>query len=275
MCKSIASLLTVHNRKDKTLNCLSQLFNQNIVDDYIIDVYLTDDGCTDGTYNAVKKTFPKVNIIKGNGNLYWNRGMYTAWEAASKIKVYDYFLWLNDDTLLYKNALSKLLECAEKYENKSIIIGSTVDTSTHRNMTYGGRINGIVPKPNGESIEVDYFNGNIVLVPQYVYKVLGNLDNYFTHSKGDFDYGMRAKKQNIKMYQVGEPLGECDVHEVLDLWCNPNVPFKKRWKMLYCPNGMPPKETFYLEKRHYGLLIASFHYLTVHLRCIIPQIWKN
>ena len=36
---------------------------------------------------------------------------------------------------------------------------------------------------------VDYFNGNIVLVPQFVFRQLGYLDDYFTHSKGDYDYG--------------------------------------------------------------------------------------
>ncbi len=141
-------------------------------------------------------------------------------------------------------------------------------------ITYGGRIKGKVPTPNRMTVEVEHFNGNIVLVPQSVFKILGNLDWFFTHSKGDFDYGMRAKTNGIKMYQVGEVLGECDEHEVLDTWCNPEVPLKKRWRMLHRPNGMPPNETFYLEKKHIGLLTASFHYLTVYMRCLFPQIWK-
>lgn len=85
--KSIAVLLTVHNRKEKTLRCLQNLFKQEIPADYLIDVYLTDDGCTDGTPEAIRAQYPQVHIIKGNGNLFWNRGMYTAWEAATKAKI--------------------------------------------------------------------------------------------------------------------------------------------------------------------------------------------
>ena len=90
-----------------------------------------------------------------------------------------------------------------------------------------------IPTPNGRLTEVTHFNGNIVLIPQYVYHILGNLDYYFTHSKGDFDYGLRAQKKGIKMFQVGEVLGECDLHETLDKWCNPDIPFKQRWKALH------------------------------------------
>ncbi len=272
--KEIAVLLTVHNRKDKTLDCLSCVYSQQVPEKYTVDVYLTDDGCTDGTPEAIREQFPQVYIVQGDGNLYWNRGMYTAWETASKAKDYDYYLWLNDDTHLFEDAIEKLLTCSVEYLNKAIIVGATVDTATHNKVTYGGRIKGKIPKPKGDIKEVDYFNGNIVLVPQAVYQVLGNLDRYFTHSKGDFDYGLRAKNSGIKLYQVGETLGECDEHESLDTWCNPNVPFKKRWSLLHRPNGMPPKETFYLEKRHIGLLKASFHYITVYIRCFFPIIWK-
>ena len=37
--------------------------------------------------------------------------------------------------------------------------------------------------------------------------------------------------------------------------------------------GMPPNEIFHLERRHRGLLPATFHFFTVHLRCLAPQIW--
>lgn len=55
--KTIAVLLTAHNRKEKTLLCLDFLFKQKQVEEYTIDVYLTDDGSTDGTSEAVKKHF--------------------------------------------------------------------------------------------------------------------------------------------------------------------------------------------------------------------------
>lgn len=273
--KSIAVLLTVFNRKEKTLECLERLYRLLPMDGYQVEVYLTDDGCTDGTPEAVAEKFPQVNVIHGEGDLFWNRGMWTAWDTAAKAKDYDFYLWLNDDTFVYDNMLKVLTEAAKGTNEEAIIVGAT-ESSDHSVITYGGRLkNGSIPNPDGNLVKVDYFNGNIVLIPRAAYKVLGNLDHYFTHSKGDFDYGMRAKKAGFAMYQCGMVLGECDEHPTLDKWCNPEVPLAQRWEMLNRPNGMPPKETFHLEKRHKGLLTACFHYFTVYARCIFPIFWRN
>lgn len=271
--KSIAVLLTVFNRKEKTLECLERLYRLLPMDGYQVEVYLTDDGCTDGTPEAVAEKFPQVNVIHGEGDLFWNRGMWTAWDTAAKAKDYDFYLWLNDDTFVYDNMLKVLTEAAKGTKEEAIIVGAT-ESSDHSSVTYGGRVKGgIVPKPNGKLIPVDYFNGNIVLIPQSVYHILGNLDYYFTHSKGDFDYGMRAKKAGVAMYQAGEVLGECDAHATFDKWCNPDVPFSQRWKMMHKPNGMPPVETFHLERRHKGLVMACVHFVSIHLRCLFPVFW--
>lgn len=229
---------------------------------------------TDGTLESVVEQFPQVNIIHAKGDLFWNRGMWTAWDTAAKTKDYDFYLWLNDDTFVYDNMLKVLTDSTVETNAKAIIVGATESTD-HSVITYGGRLqNGSIPKPDGNLVKVDYFNGNIVLIPRAAYKVLGNLDHYFTHSKGDFDYGMRAKKAGIAMYQYGKALGECDEHPTLDKWCNPDVPFAQRWKMLNRPNGMSPKETFHLDKRHKGLVTACFHYLTIYLRCLCPSLWS-
>ena len=108
MINRIAVLLTVFNRKKQTILCLDSLFRQEIPEDYSISVFLTDDGCTDGTTQAVLQQFPsKVNIIQGDGNLFWNRGMWTAWNIAAKEYDYDFYLWLNDDTVLKEGALAR------------------------------------------------------------------------------------------------------------------------------------------------------------------------
>lgn len=77
------------------------------------------------------------------------------------------------------------------------------------------------------------------------------------------------------MYQVGEYLGECDLHSTLDKWCDPTISFTQRWKMLHRPNGMPPKEIYHLNLRHRGLVSAIVHYFTVYLRCVFPQLWSK
>ena len=272
-----AIILTVHNRRDITLQGLRSL-HQSIETSKkhsAFDIYMTDDECSDGTGEAVASEFPKVKIIKGNGNLYWCGGMRKAWqEAIDSGTEYDYFMWFNDDTCLYINALEELLNASSEKKDQCIIIGSTQNTE-HTAITYGGYTKErkyVIP--NGHLQLVHHFNGNIVLIPRHVYQILGNLDDYFTHSNGDIDYGLRANEAGISSFIVGDYLGDCNRHDSLDKWCNPCVPFKERWTALHKPNGMPPKEKFYLQRKHQNIFVASFHFFTIYLRCLIPQLWK-
>ena len=73
-----AVLMTCFNRKEKTINCLNNLFNCFFGVPHDFDVYLVDDASTDGTVAAVRSKFPSVNIINGSGDLYWNKGMFLA-----------------------------------------------------------------------------------------------------------------------------------------------------------------------------------------------------
>ncbi len=99
LISTIAVLLTCHNRRDKTIQCVTALYEQaGLEESYSIDVFLVDDASNDGTGEAVKNEFPQVYIIQGNGNLYWNRGMHLAWETAADAQDFDCYLWLNDDT---------------------------------------------------------------------------------------------------------------------------------------------------------------------------------
>lgn len=271
MNQRIAVLMTVHNRKAKTLRCLECLYGCRVTDGFFFEVYMTDDGCTDGTAKAVAEKYPEVHVIQGDGTLYWNRGMWTAWNEAAK-EYYDFYLWLNDDTFLYPIALEKLISASEELHHNSIVAGSTEDEA-HGTITYGGHAAGNLCTPGGKLVAIDYFNGNIVLVPRSVFSKVGNLDYGFRHSLGDYDYGMRAAKIGVSSYMVGDVLGICETHQKMDDWCNPSLPFIKRIKALYQPNGVPPMEFFYYDRKHHGILSAVKHYMSIHLGCVFPMLW--
>ena len=110
MIKRYAVLLTCFNRKEVTLRCLEQLHAQKT--EAAMDVFLCDDGSSDGTFDAVRGHFPNVRVFKGTGNLFWNRGMLASWKKARETKDYDAYIWLNDDTFLYDDALTELLDCS-------------------------------------------------------------------------------------------------------------------------------------------------------------------
>jgi len=268
----IAILLTCHNRKEKTYNCLLNIFKQiGFGNQFEIDIFLVDDYSTDGTYEVIQSHFPKVNIIQGNGYLYWNRGMHLAWETAASFKEFDYYLWLNDDTYLFNNALNILLD---RSSTNSIIVGSTKSINFDI-ITYGGFKNNKLLFPNENLQEVDYFNGNCVLIPNSVYQILGNLDINFHHALGDFDYGLRAKKFGIKMFISNSIVGTCESHIDIPNWRNTKHSIYKRFYFLYKPNsGCNPFEYFYFDLKHKNIAIAILHFCSIHLRCFLPILWK-
>lgn len=269
--KRIAVLMTVFNRKDKTIKCLDCLYGCVLPNGYCFDVFLTNDGCTDGTPQAVENKYPRVKILQGNGNLFWARGMRLAWEEAAK-NDYDYYLWLNDDTFLFKDALENILSTSENVGDRAILVGPTMSINNSV-CTYGISVNGKLLIPDGNIQEGYEMNGNFVLISKKVYQVLGNIDRHYHHAGGDTHYGLLAQKNGIPVYLIEKYIGTCESHEKLPKWTDPDVPFKERWRDLNRPNGMPLNMLFYQQRTFYGLHIAIFHLVTTVLRCSFPRLY--
>jgi GT2 family glycosyltransferase len=272
---TIAVLLTCHNRREKTVNCLKSLYNCSLPENHHLDVYLVDDGSSDRTSAAVRNEFPQVQIILGNGELFWNRGMYLAWETASAKKDYEFYLWLNDDTFLTDKAMQVLLDCSYKTNQQSIVVGIT-SSAISNDITYGGfNFPGILLQPTHEMQRCDYFCGNIVLIPNRIYKKVGNLDYLFRHTLGDNDYALRCNKYGMQAWTTPTVIGHCEIHERVPVWRNKEYSILKRVKHLYTPLGNNPIEHFIFDKRHFGLLVAMKHFFSIHLRTVFPMLWKN
>lgn len=274
--KSIAALLTVHNRKDKTIQCLHNLFvQQGLNEDYSVAVFLTDDGCTDGTAEAVAELYPQVNVVKGDGSLFWNRGMYTAWNEAAK-QTFDYFLWLNDDTNLYGDTILKLLINSDKKHNASIILGSTCALGDKKRITYGGLDkNRQTVYSDSEFLPCFFMHGNIVLIPKLVFDKVGFNDPHYRHSLGDHDYGLMAQKKGFTVLVSPGVYGECDAHEAISKWKNPALPLRERWSAFFKPTGQNPFEYFYFRKKHFGFIPACRTFVTNFIHVLFPSYWKK
>lgn len=272
----IATLITCHNRKDKTLTCLAVLFKNTLPEDYSLDVFLVDDGSSDGTAEAVRNNYQQVKLIQGDGNLYWNRGMHTAWKVATESNDYDYYLWLNDDTFIFQNTLEMMLLSAESTSNQAIIVAASCSNVTGK-LTYSGFLsNGELIMPTTEFVQAHTFHGNCVLIPKYVFQKVGNLDPLFHHAIGDMDYGLRAIKLGIKSLIAPGFLANCEAHDTLPQWCLASVTLMNRIKSLYSPLGNnQPYYYFRFALRHFGLLIALKHLCSMHLRVFFPALWKK
>jgi GT2 family glycosyltransferase len=248
--RTIATLLTCYNRKQKTLDCLAALAASTANAAVTLSIYLVDDGSTDGTAAAVRAAYPQVQILDGDGQLYWNGGMRLAFEQALE-RDYDYYLWLNDDTLLYPDALAVLLQTVDRVaaqgHDRATIVGSTCDPDTGA-FTYGGmfRDSWLRPLrfshllPDAAPKQCDTINGNCVLIPRSVARVVGNLDPAFTHYMGDIDYGLRAKQHGCTTWIAPGYLGTCAENIRPRNWQEAvaDRPWYQQWQQIGRPKGL-------------------------------------
>lgn len=282
--ENIAVLLTCFNRKGVTLKCLHSFFEANKPKGYEFDVFLVDDGSTDGTSDAVRKNYPDAKIINGNGNLFWAGGMRLAWKAAMESKDYDAFLLLNDDVVLFTDFLDNLVITEEysltKNKKTGIYSGATVDNRTNKT-TYGGYIiksNHLIVRnkllsPTDAPQKIELTNANILWISKETVEAIGVFDERYTHGIADFDYSMQAVKKGIPVYLAPNFGGVC-LHDHGKSWKASSVPLKKRIDYLKSPKGIAYKEYLYYIKKHFPLFLP-YSFVMLWMKTFFPFIWEN
>jgi len=265
----IAVLMATYNRITNTIVCLENLFNCYLPDGFNLSVFIADSNSPDNTLTKIKEKFPNVEIFNVGDNIFWNQGMIKAWKRSLKINP-DFFLWLNDDTILHENSIIDILNDSSIKKN-SIMVGVTED---EKGLTYGGRrdFKDYILRPNGTPQKIKIMNGNFVLVPKQVFEILGYLNYRYSHSLGDIDYGLRALKNGIYIYCTSKIVGYCSKNE--SIWFKENS-FIKRLKVLNSPKGTPLKEYFYFNKKHFGVFKAIKFLIASFLALIFPNLYTS
>lgn len=275
----VAVLITCHNRVTKTLDCLASLSKQRLLGHTVVKVFLLDDGSSDGTSEAVSGLYPEVHILKGTGKLFWNGGMRVAFAAAMQIG-FDYYLWLNDDTLLFEDALLRLFRASADAGPDSIIVGTTVDPDDMGTFTYGGvcraspyRVKFRLVDPSfHDSRECDTFNGNCVLIPHTVAAVAGGMYQGYTHGMGDYDYGLHAQRLGFQSFVAPGVFGTCKRNSVTGTWRDETLPWKNRRQLLLGPKGLPPREWFCFCLR-FGGSVWPMLFLAPYVKFCARSLW--
>lgn len=237
---TIAVIIACHNRREKTLRCLRSLREAaaKMPDGFSLDVFLADDGSTDGTGEAVGAEYPAVRIVKGDGNLYWAKGMALAWKTAIDSGVrYDWCLWLNDDVELYEDSLAGAFG---KHAADSVVVGKTESAKGSGVKTYGlaGR----------------WFNGNFVLVPRGISDRIGIISDEYSHARADYDYAERVRRAGFGIAETGDFVGSCpdDFAER-----HSGKTFRERLALLRRPGYWNLRDLWRFQKKYYGVARAA------------------
>lgn len=273
--KRAVVLIACRNRRDQTLRCLEGLRSQQTAD-LELEVFLVDDGSTDGTSDAVRATNPAVHVIRGTGHLFWGGAMRladaTAWPSNP-----DYVLWLNDDVVLLPDAVKAMVAVAKLRHDAAIVVGAvanpisgTVSYGGHRAPDQRRPITYQIVAPTGRIEEVDAMNGNVVLIPASVRKQVGSLDPAFSHNMADIDYALRARGVGFAICLAPHFVGVCEWNYTKAARRLRDTPLHRRWLHVASKKGTPPREWYLFTRRHAGRYWPRY-FLAPFVRAIVPS----
>lgn len=264
---NVAVLMTCHNRRETTLRCLESLACAVRVirekeeagrDRPRWRLFVVDDGSTDGTDEAIREYteevkglgegehWGEIHLIRGDGTLYWAKGMALAWNEAlryeervsSSAPAFDFFLWLNDDTILRPDALLRLLRSSAQNRD-AVVAGSLIDESA------GSKTCGVVAG--------GLFTGNFVLIPRSVYEKVGLICGRFHHAWADSDYARHCQKEGVEIVEL-EGVGTTREHDLRPSL--KGVSIGGRIRLLFDPKGWCVHDLWLYRKRNWGLCVA-------------------
>lgn len=297
--------MTVHNRKRKTLRCLESL-KETLAphgDAVSIKVFLTDDGCTDGTAEDIlAESWPfSIQILSGDGNLFWNGGMINSWKAALAEDGWDGYLWLNDDVVVLPAFWQDLLDTdrysIDKFGKRGVYVGSTQDAETGA-FTYGGFVytNKFTLKdkmlsPNGSVQRAEAGHGNITFVSAEVVEKKGIFCDKYIHGGTDHDYTYLAHKAGFPVLVLPSYSAICEKDHPKDGGRRKffNMSLRERLKALNDPRGMNLHNALLFSKRcfpfRYPFILATgyfkalfpktYYRLYLRLRGVKPPDWSK
>jgi GT2 family glycosyltransferase len=281
---NIAVLMTCHNRINLTLDCLKCLYiaYEKSKLKFNLDVYLTDDGSNDGTSEAIAISFPNVKLLKGNGDLFWAGGMRNSWNAALQ-NDYDGYLLLNDDTNVFEDLFIELQlafqYCFNNFNKNGILIGSTEDKDTGER-TYGGsvfinKIKGTFKKltPNSKYQNCELGNANIMYVHKDVVAKIGIISEVYKHGVADYDYTLRAIKENNPVIIMPKYEGFCSGHLVdkNEIFLKKKT-IKDRIKYLNSPTGLAFADTLHFQKKFFPIRFL-FVFVSGYFKVFFPKVY--
>ena len=226
----IAIVTPIHNRREITLQCLRSLsrIDRTGID---LSIFIVDDGSTDGSWEAIEHNFPEVNLIKGDGNLWFTEGTNVAIREAMKTEP-DYVLAINDDSVFDQDFLRHMVETAEMHPNSVVGPLLLLWDEPHRlfqtapvwSILSGGWKhwqNQTVWTVPEQPWEVDIIVGNCVLIPAEAIRRCGVMDSRRFPNFGDAEYTPRMKKAGFRL--IVDPRSR--------VFCQPNaIPQRLRQK---------------------------------------------
>lgn len=201
--------------------CTIQCVNSILASDYgPLRVGLIDNGSGHDDYSRLKAEFERekrVRIHRLEKNVGYVNGVNHGIKAASEDHP-DYYLVMNNDTIIDSKAITQLVETAKRHENRAIVSGKVYyydnpDTIQHTGVIFSNKkyYHTFYPGRNETDrgqhdyeAERDSLDDVFWLLPAEVVRVTGLYCNLFFLYAEQGDYAQRARRAGFKLIYTPE-----------------------------------------------------------------------
>ncbi len=217
----LSIIIVSYNTKDFIRECLKSIKVTSKGFDY--EIIVVDNVSSDGTSQMVKEEFPDVITIKSRENL----GFSKANNLGVKKSKGRYVLFLNPDTVVYKNALFNMVKFMDEHKEagaatcKLVMPGGRLDDAAHRgfpnpwnSFSYFSGLSKVFPKSKlfggynlgwldiSKTHEIDACAGAFMMVRRQAGEKIGWWDEDYSFYGEDLEFCFRLKEEGWKIYFV-------------------------------------------------------------------------
>ncbi len=212
----VSIVIPTLNRKGDIVECLDSLLNLDYPKSKI-ELVIWDNGSTDGTLEAVEskskemthKGFFKVELIRNQQNL----GPYVPYnQVQSKLsRESQYILGLDDDVVLDKNCLVRLIEVT-RVDTCVGVVGGCIKYFDFPDKTIlsGGWINWwlgrFIDLNTDKLTKCDYVIGCCWLIDKDIFNAIGGFDEDYFTMHWEMDFCNRVQKRGFNIYYQPEAI---------------------------------------------------------------------
>jgi GT2 family glycosyltransferase len=200
------------NNYELTRDCL---YSVRKLDYSNFEVILVDNGSGDGSPERLAAEFPEVRLIQNDKNLGFPAGNNVAIRDAIQRNP-DYFLLLNNDTLVAPDFLSKLVRVTESDQRIGIVNPKILYFEPSDRIWFAGgyfkpwwstgKVRGVNRRDMGkydDTREISFVTGCAFLIKTAVVRQIGLLDELFFLGFEDLDWTVRALRAGFRAFYVG------------------------------------------------------------------------
>ena len=258
------------NTKQLLLNCIESIYRT--VHRSAFEIFVVDNGSTDGSVEEVSQKYPTVNIIANSANLGFARANNIALRKISG----QYAVLLNSDTILKESAMDKMYDFIEHHSQTGMCGPQLLNEDNSRQNSVGdfptlltefmskGLIRILFPEKYRQAFkfknieftgptEVDFIVGACMLVRKAAMDQIGMLDEDYFFLYEEVDWCFRMKKAGWLVYHLpdaeiyhlgGQSMKEINLHARIESWRSRYLFFKKSMNLSHLA--------------WYGLLLMGF-----------------